>query len=91
MTQVWLSIVAQNLGPTLVLEDDVDMEADFVETVSNAVRTLSSAAPDWSLLWVGHCFEDMVEHDASTKVGHRCALYLCTEANLSQVCFVLLH
>lgn len=69
--QVWINMVERKLGVTLVLEDDVDMEDDFVEIVRNAIEALPD---DWALFWVGHCYEDMQEHGFRTKVGHRRAL-----------------
>lgn len=69
--EVWLDIAAKDFRrPVLILEDDIDPDLDFVESVAAALR---NAPPDWAILWVGHCFEEMQDHSGH-KVGHRCAL-----------------
>jgi GR25 family glycosyltransferase involved in LPS biosynthesis len=54
--------------PVLVLEDDVDIEADFLQIMQSA---LSRLPDEWAVLWVGSCFEERFDHEK--KVGHRCA------------------
>lgn len=68
--EVWLDISAKDFQrPVLILEDDIDPELDFVESVAAALHNVPD---DWAILWVGHCFEEMQNHHG-TRVGHRCA------------------
>ena len=67
--EIWHDMARRRLeGPMLVLEDDVDVEEDFVGIMHNALRALPR---DWAVLWVGSCFEEMRNH--TQQVGHRCA------------------
>eukprot|EP00892_Ulva_mutabilis_P010186 jgi/Ulvmu1/753/UM010_0127.1 len=66
--EVWLDIVAKRFQrPVLILEDDIDPDLNFVESVAAALRHVPD---DWAVLWVGHCFEEMQDH-TDAKVGHR--------------------
>ncbi|KXS15418.1 hypothetical protein M427DRAFT_324811 [Gonapodya prolifera JEL478] len=61
--------------PSLVLEDDVDVEADMVETLRQVLETLSRKAPDqakaepfrWDILYAGHCFETVLNQTTEMK------------------------
>lgn len=68
--EIWHNIAhQQHRQPVLVLEDDIEMETDFVGIMARALRELPS---DWAFLWVGSCFE---EANARTqRVGRRCDL-----------------
>jgi GR25 family glycosyltransferase involved in LPS biosynthesis len=67
--EIWLDVQQRQLdAPILVLEDDVEVEQEFVHMMRNALRALPH---DWAVLWVGSCFEEMYAH--SHKLGHRCA------------------
>jgi Glycosyltransferase family 25 (LPS biosynthesis protein) len=82
--EIWHSVVARRLEqPVLVLEDDVQIEENFVEALGAAVRRLPD---DWAALYVGHCFEEHLhllsgnethagelEADDGMRVAHRCA------------------
>jgi Glycosyltransferase family 25 (LPS biosynthesis protein) len=66
--EIWLNIAQRRLErPVLVLEDDIEVEEQFVLALEHALRELPR---DWAVLWVGSCFEEMHEH--KVKVGHRC-------------------
>lgn len=67
--EVWHNVVLRRIErPILVMEDDVDLEVAFGEAVANALAALPS---DWAVLWIGHCFEDLAPHNATTRVAHR--------------------
>lgn len=69
--EVWHNIVHRQLPrPSLVLEDDVDIELEFPEIVGNAIRSLPD---DWAVLFVGHCFEEKFSHQ-DVRIAHRCEL-----------------
>ena len=69
--EVWHDIASRRLGTTLVLEDDVDMEIDVADVLQAAIQSLPD---DWAIVWLGHCFEDLVPAEQHVKVGHRCVL-----------------
>jgi hypothetical protein len=65
--EIWHDIKQRRLlKPVLILEDDVDIEVDFVLTMRNA---LSRLPDDWAVLWVGSCFEEINDHEK--KIGPR--------------------
>lgn len=69
--EVWLDIARKDFQrPALILEDDIDPDVNFVESVAAAMRNVPD---DWAILWVGHCFEEMQDHTGA-RVGHRCAV-----------------
>ncbi|CAG8560402.1 8142_t:CDS:1 [Acaulospora morrowiae] len=46
------SIVSKGYKSSLILEDDVDMEVNFLSLVKNVFRLLPS---DWEIIYFGHC------------------------------------
>jgi hypothetical protein len=76
--EIWLDVVRRQLPKSvLVLEDDVDIEEEFVPTMEHALEAL----PDnWAVLWVGSCFEEMRAH--SDKIGHRCGCLISEAVDL---------
>lgn len=68
---VWRDAAARGApGPLLVLEDDADFDAAFVQAVRGAVARLP---PDWDILWVGSCYEEDHQAGAPQEVAHRYA------------------
>ena len=75
---VWRDAAARAAaGPLLVLEDDADLDANFVASLRGALARLP---PDWDVLWVGSCYEENQQADSPQKVAHRCGAVLCCDA-----------
>ncbi|RUS19983.1 glycosyltransferase family 25-domain-containing protein [Endogone sp. FLAS-F59071] len=60
---VYQSIVANNLTSALILEDDIDMEADIEKRVFEVAPHLPK---NWDVWFLGHCHEQ----ELANKVGH---------------------
>lgn len=76
--EVWHNIVHRQLHrPSLILEDDVDIELGFPEILDSAMHGIPD---DWAVVFVGHCFEEKFSHE-DVRITHRYAL-LCMQVVL---------
>jgi GR25 family glycosyltransferase involved in LPS biosynthesis len=63
--------------PTLILEDDVDLEVDFMRTISTSTKTLPS---DWDMLLCGYCC--LTKQRGSIKEFYHVKKYATTHCQL---------
>ncbi|DBA66150.1 hypothetical protein WJX79_007031 [Trebouxia sp. C0005] len=64
---VWEHVQELGLAQALVLEDDVDMERDILQTINEIVQA-SNQLPLWDLLYLGHIMDGLVVTEASFRL-----------------------
>lgn len=59
--KVWDYIVDNDLEYALVLEDDVNIENDFINKVDSLIDSLKSKGKEWDILYIGiNCFDKCI-------------------------------
>ncbi|KAJ1719498.1 hypothetical protein LPJ53_005747 [Coemansia erecta] len=76
-------VVARRLATALILEDDVDLELDLKALHARAMQQVHRTAPDWDMLFLGHCTRDAREPDTGAGSGlevYRAEYPMCLHA-----------
>lgn len=86
---VWQEIIEQNKSkPTLILEDDLDVDSKFVTKVEHAIRTQPD---DWEVIILSRCFSrnsdaKVNKENSLVRIGffYECLAYIVKNADVAK-------